>query len=373
MSKVSYLVDLGGLTFDEKDNTYSSWVHALPAGEYKHPEYGDININDGRVKSFVDGVKAKIRGIDPSINYVHNNNDVAAGWVKDAEARQDGVWLFVEWVKDAYEAIKAKKWRYFSSEYEDEWTDSKGKKHTDVIFGGALTNRPFMKNLVPINLSETSIEMAFELVSEITGTNIDSLKGGNGMPLSEDDVKKIVDGLAAQLKPADPPKPTEPAPLKLTDIPELKTLAEDNPIVKTLLEQFERQNAALSSSATKLKEADVSRRLAEFDNSKIVLTPVAKELASNLALEMPDELTENFWKLLSEMKRGSSFLVEVGERTGATINFGTQKSAEKEFQTLATALKTEFKLSEADALMMAAEQNPGLYKRYRSELNGVNA
>lgn len=373
-NKLSYLVDLAGLSLQETNGIDSCWVHALPVGDYKHPVYGDIKIDTSRVARFAESVKSRLRGIDPSINYVHNNNDVAAGWVKDAEPRPDGLWLFVEWVKDAAQAIKDKKWRYFSSEFEDEWTDPQGKKHSDVIFGGALTNRPFMKNLVPINLSETTIELAFGLVSEITGKDPDSLKGGNGMPLSEEDIKNIVDGLATKLsesKPVtDPPTPTAPS---ITDIPEIKELAESNPLVKMLLEQVERQNKGIADGAVRLKEASVTAKLSEFDRSKIVLTPVAKELAAKLAMEMPDQLSEDFWKLLSEMKRGSSFLVELGERTGATINFGTQKTPGKEFADLAASLKTEHKLSEADAFEMAASQNPGLYKRYRGELNGVTA
>lgn len=368
----SYILDVSGLSFDEQNGKTTSWVHALPIGSYKHPIYGTISLSDERSKRFADGVKSRVRGIDLSINYVHDNNNVAAGWVKDAESRTDGLWLFVEWVQDAYNDIKNKKWRYFSSEFVDEWEDTHGTKHKDVLLGGALTNRPYMKNLVPINLSEATYEAAFDLVAIITNTDVDSLKGGKGMELSDEQLQKIIDGLATKLSEKKPPVEETPS-VKLTDIPELKELAEQNPIVKLLIEQVEKQNRGIADSAKALKEAEIARKLAEFDHSKIVLTPTARELTEQIAVSLPEALSEQFWKLLTEMKRGSSFLVELGERAGATVNYGTPKSAEKQFHELSARLKTDFKLSDADAFERAAAENPALYKRYRGELNGVGA
>ena len=365
--KSSFILDVSGLTFDETNGVDGSWVHALPIGNYKHPVYGTITITTDRVKTFMDNVKAKVRGIDPSINYNHDNKDVAAGWVKDADARADGLWLFVEWVKTAAEKIKNKEWRYFSSEFEDEWEDPQGKKHKDVILGGALTNRPFMKNLVPVNLSEETYNLAFDLVAAATGADPDSLKGGN-MPLSEDDLKKIVEGVATKLaegavKP-DPNQPTK----KLTDIPELKALAEENPMVATLIQFVETQNLEISTTSKTLKEERIKNQLNEFDKSKIVMTPVAKKLAGDIMMQLDESLQEPFWKLLTEMKRGSSFLVELGERAGATVNYGSHKSAVKQFEEATKKLQTEEKLSMSDALERAAADDPTLYARYRQEL-----
>jgi len=363
--KSSFVLDVEGLTFSDTNGVEGSWVHALPIGAYKHPVYGTIEITPDRAKNFADGVKSKVRGIDPSINYNHDNKDVAAGWVKDADARVDGLWLFVEWVKNAAQKIKDKEWRYFSSEFEDEWEDSTGKKHKDVILGGALTNRPFMKNLVPINLSEATYSLAFDLVAAATGTDPDALKGGN-MPLSEDDLKKIVEGVTTKLAEA---KVTDSAPTKsLADLPELKALAEENPMVATLIKFVETQKVELTSNAQALRLAEVDRKLADFDRSKIVLTPVARKLAGDIMMSLSDDLQEPFWKLLTEMKRGSSFLVELGERAGATVNYGSHKSAVQMFDDACKKLMSEEKLSMSDALERAAANDPNLYARYRAEL-----
>src|SRR5258706_1735308 len=161
MTHFSYLVDLSAITaFDEQNGKTSSWVHSLPIGTYKHPIYGTISVDADRAKRFADSVNNRTRGIEPSINYNHNNQDIAAGWGKKAEARADGVWMFVEWTDDAATQIKEKKYKYFSAEFDDEWADPQGNKFTDVMFGGALTNRPFMKNLAAINLAEATHNIA---------------------------------------------------------------------------------------------------------------------------------------------------------------------------------------------------------------------
>src|SRR5438034_187333 len=149
-----------------------SWIHALPVGEYNHPVYGKMSLTSEKITNFAENIKAKVRGIDPSINEMHgvSGDGPAAGWVKDADARPDGLWLSVEWTPATAQAIKDKKWRYFSAEYRDKWTNPQGKEFKNVIFGGALTNRPFMKNLLPINLSESSVENALELVKVINAS-----------------------------------------------------------------------------------------------------------------------------------------------------------------------------------------------------------
>jgi len=372
MTLASYLVDVGGLAFDETNGVQSSWVHALPIGSYKHPIYGTIDINGDRAKQFADGVNTKVRGIDLSINYVHDNDNIAAGWVKKSEARSDGVWLFVEWTNDAAKEIKEKKWRYFSSEFEDEWEDPQGSKHKNVMFGGALTNRPFMKNLVPINLSEQTLDTAFELVSIVKGLDLDSLKGGKGMELSDEQIAKIVEGVSLKMTEK---KTEDPTVTKLTEIPELKALADENPLVALLIKTVESQNVGIKTSQQELKLAEINRKLSDFDRSKIVLTPRAKNLAATLAEAMPDSLSESFWELLTEMKKGSSFLVELGERAGATVNYGSQKSALVQLNEAAARIRKEYgDMSLTDAFEEAVKENPALYTRYRTEQNeGVAA
>jgi hypothetical protein len=396
---VLYVVDLNTIALTDTINTdgteaAASWVHALPLGEYTHPVFGKMKYTADKIRAFADSVNAKIRGIDPSINIMHGaggGDGEAAGWVKKADARPDGLWVFVEWTKTAAEKIKEKAWRYFSAEYQDSWTDATGKKHDNVFFGGALTNRPYMKNLLPINLSEGSIDamvgLAELVVSQRTALNEDS-SGGNqhNDNTSEEvdvDLKKFVEALGlpaetteteliaklAELKPpntapVDKPKPQVPT-VQLSE--ELKQLADSNPMVKALLDTVEAQHKSIAEHNFALREADVERRLSEFDRSKIVLTPVAKDLVHDFAMDLPIGLTERFWQILENMRSSTAMMVELGERAGTSVRYGRSKDPVSMFMDEANKVAAESagKVSLAEAMERVAANDPKLYEQYR--------
>lgn len=382
---VLYLVDLNGVELAENaDSKTTSWIHALPLGTYQHPVFGTMQISADKVKQFADGVKAKIRGIDPSINYMHGTNGgdgEAAGWVKDAQDRPDGLWLFVEWVSEAAQKIKEKKFRYFSAEYQDKWTDAQGTVHQNVFFGGALTNRPYMKNLLPINLSEATVESLVEF-HEILTKGKEQLVQNTPKEGEDMDLKKFVEilglpsettesELVAKLselgqtqKPEDKKAPEVPA-VNLSE--DLRKLSDENPLVKALIETVDAQNKALTDFKVSLREQDVDRRLAEFDKSKIVLTPKAKDLVHDFAMDIPAELSDRFWNILETMRNSSSLMVELGERAGTSVRYGRSKSATDQFLDEANKIAQDSggKVSLSEAMETVAKGNPKLYSEYR--------
>jgi hypothetical protein len=369
-----YLVDLASIQLEEKDDKGSAWVHALPLGEYLHPVFGKINVNTERIKRFADNIKNKVRGIDPSINYNHNNEDIASGWVKDGEARDTGLWVLVDFTKNAIDKIKNKEYRYFSAEYRDKWTDQNGKEFQDVFFGGALTNRPFMKNLIPINLSESSIDYAFGLVDAINkakeATQDMDLKKLNellGLPVDtteEAAFKALAEKIAGP--PKDDKDDKSPAKVPVPNVSEeLKKLAEENPMVKALIETVDEQNKVLNEFNKNLRESDVNRKLAEFDNSKIILTPVAKDKIHDFLMDAPVELHEQFWHILGLMKSSSGLLVELGERAGAGVRYGRSKDAVSLFMDEANRYAQDAKVSLDEAMDHISRTQPELWNGYR--------
>ncbi len=377
-----YYVDLSGVAFDEM----TSWLHAMPFGTFQHSTYGELNFDTGKVKGFADSVKNKVRGIDLDVDYDHKaKTHEAAGWVKDADVRSDGLWLLVDWTKEAAQKIKDKKYKYFSPEFHDEWTDAQGKMHQNVLFGGGLTNRPFLKNLVPVNLSELSfVEPSQEegmdpkKLRELLGLAADATDEQVATKLSEN--KTTIEVLQAavqqqttqlaefkteieQIKNA-PPKPSGPA---ISDT--LKQLAESNPVVKALVDQVEGTNKELAETQKVLRETRTAQKLTELDGgSKMILTPRAKELAARVLNECPAHLTESVWELLGLFRKGTSAMVELGERAGASVHYGTERTSTEQFTSFVAALqKDNPKLSEREAMDMAAAQHPEVYNQYRED------
>lgn len=150
-----YIVELEKYAFDESEGN-SSWIQAFPYGEWSHPEYGKIRMNADRAARMAAGINQGIRDQDLPINYDHGEQRKdAAGWIQRADVRPDGLWLNVEWTREAYDKIKNKGYKYFSPEYANSWEHpASGQKFKDVFFGGALTNMPHLKGILPLNLAE---------------------------------------------------------------------------------------------------------------------------------------------------------------------------------------------------------------------------
>lgn len=320
-----YLVDLEGIQFEQVQNSDgetvdASWVHALSLGEFKHPLWGTLLFDMARIRRFAQNVNNKVRGIDPSIDYGHFSSGEAAGWVQKAEARKTGLWIFVEWTKTAADKIRNKEYRYFSSDFSDEWIDEHtGKTYKDVLFGGGLTNRPFLKNLVPVNLSELYGKGKEKESMELT----DKLREALGLSeeATEEEALEAIKKLSE--KPADPPQPKNP-PEPSVDPALPKELAE-HPVVKSLMDQVtELQTERRLSEANRMVESWTTHT---SDEMKFALPPAVTETLSDVLVggssELRTKLSEVFESILK------SGLVQLGEM-GRTRGSGSTDNGEYE-------------------------------------------
>jgi hypothetical protein len=349
VSKYGFWVDVSNRKFDDV-----GWIHALPIGKYEHPVYGELEFTPEKVNDFALSVKNRVRGIDPDIDYDHKATDgKAAGWVKDAKVEGDGLHLQVEWTKAASEAIKNGEYKYFSPEFDDEWTDGKGQKHTNVLFGGALTNRPFLKDLLPVNLSELAAQ------------------GGNVPPTPPTPTPSPAPTSSGPVG-----SPPNQGPAQLSDEAINKLLAE-HPLIKQLQEQVQ-------STTTKLAEAERATKLAETrgrlkaltasqGGKKFVLPPsVIDAIAEGTVAGDPVKMSEAFVGALEQLtKTGYVELGERGKMSGGAA--GQEKDSttqlnELVLQTRANHFKVTGKqLGYADAVRAVAGANPELYLEHRAD------
>lgn len=371
--RFGYWVDLASKQFDD-----ASWVHALPVGKYEHPVYGSMDFTPDRIQRFADSVRTKVRGVDLDIDYDHKALDgKAAGWVKDADARPDGLYLQVDWTSPAAEALRQKEYRYFSPEFDDEWTDAAGKVHQDVLFGGALTNRPFLKNLLPINLSEITTEPEG---GQMDPEQIRTLLG-LGKDASDAQVQaKITELMTAPPAPTPPSDPTPPS-LVPTPTPEpvLAGAALSEAIAKALADHPGLKK--LGEIEKRLVEGESARKLAETrdrlasivatqNGRQFVLPPaIVNAVAEGSILSDPAEMAKKFVDALAQF--GNTGFVELGERGGQRL--GNEKTAqtmltEAVAQTRAKHLsETGKELAVADAIQVVCRANPDLYLAYRAD------
>jgi phage I-like protein len=376
--RASYLVDLSGLEFSDGP----TWIQAMPLGTYNHPVHGEIQITPERILQFASNVKANVRGQDLDIDYDHKaQRSDASGWVKDAEARADGLWLFVDWTKEALAKLKEKAYRYFSPEFMDEWENpADKKKYKDVLFGGALTNRPFLKGILPINLSEAFDDVNKQTQEGVGSMNPKKLRLMLGLPEDATD-EQVNAALEAWEPPKEEPKKDEDesgggpgsggtgTPEAIAASEELKKLTEANPVVKSLVDAINAQGATIAAQGQALVEAGVTKRLSEFDSDKRKLTPAGRKLLQEVLTEAPQPISDKLYQFLEKLGKGE-VVVELGEKVieRSKPNQLDETSATARFQAAVKKLREDDETMDyATAANRVSQDQPDLFEEYRTE------
>lgn len=367
MSLMHFITDIRGLEFDE--STRQSWIQLFPLGKWEHPLYGEIDMTPERVMQFVKNFNDNVRGIDIDIDYDHKDfGGKAAGWVLELQDRgTDGLWGRIEWTPSAYSALKEREYKYFSPEFADVWIrPSDNHKFVDVLFGGAITNRPFLKEIQPINLSDLPglyTEQGDEPVEEL----LKQLSEALGLQLSDDsdkDQEALVEAVKSLKEKGTPPPPKEDD--------ELLKLSEKNPVIAKLLRDREEDQKTLAKLTAANKLGEVTRRLSELNTDKVALPPSFTEEMRNALVSLSDSSADKVIKALAElMKTG---LVHLGESGKKRTSEGSGDPA-KDFTDEVDKMRKEDKqLSYTEAVLALAEAKPELWEAYNEvQLKEVQA
>ncbi len=380
----------------DESTDFSQPLNALRVGKYLHPVYGEEEITLERLQRFADNVNNRVRGIDLDIDYDHKEREgKAAGWVKTAEVRDDQLFVTVEWTEAAKQAIKDKEYRYFSPEYMDEWLDSEGNAHKDVLFGGGLTNRPYMKDLLPLNFSEhidttnlvytdsnsktrylynEDTEKWITLETPRKGVSLDPKRFAELLGVkteSEDDIFKAVETLKEKADDDRTKAFAEALGIEGDEtalIERVKTLkafhdekAGEEEHAKTFAETF-------PAEAKRLRELDdTNRRLAAQGRvkewSELGLAPAVDEAVTNFRIGLSDDQAEKFDELMKSTL-DAGIIKPKTEAGGGNVN--ADGDVAKEFDELIASIrKDDDKLSYRDAVRMAESQKPELAAAYR--------
>src|SRR3972149_11738188 len=158
-----YLTDISDIQLEEKEGKKTSWIEVFREGEWNHPKWGIIKGTKKLFNDFISNWKDNVLGREIALDKTHNPEEGATGWVKDMKIKGDRLLALVEWTPWGIELIEQKGFKYLSPEYRDVYVDKEsGKEHKNVLFGGALTNRPFLTDLAPIVLSEDLENQCFK-------------------------------------------------------------------------------------------------------------------------------------------------------------------------------------------------------------------
>ncbi|MBF0300597.1 MAG: hypothetical protein HQK51_17925 [Oligoflexia bacterium] len=155
-------------------------IQVLRTGTFHNTFFNEsLVISSEVLASMIKNFSSKIRGIDPMIDFAHRSDLEAAAWIKNLFTKNDNqeLWAEVEWTEVGEAAIEKKLYRYISADFSFNYRDNETlKDHGPTLFGAALTNRPFVKNMQPVQLSEQNINNSGEAT---TMNELEELKKEN--------------------------------------------------------------------------------------------------------------------------------------------------------------------------------------------------
>jgi len=235
-------------------------IECLKMGKFRHPWHGILAFDLPFFESIIRNFDAGIPQEEVAFDFNHYSDGGAAAWVKKLFTSDKSLKATVELTEKGRTAIKKKEYRYFSIEYTDDYVeyvisddlDDNGNivtkefkiSHGPTLRGGGLTNRPFIKGMKPVSLSEDNkpIELE-EVIEDQIDKNLDS------KTKSIEEVTKAMEKTLKELK-AD--KEALEAKVKtLTDAADEKNKEE--------LETLTKQLSDLDKSIKKLEEAEVKK------------------------------------------------------------------------------------------------------------------
>jgi len=377
--KINTFIDVNGITFGEDGKEFASWIQAMTLGTYEHPDYGKIEFTADRLKTFADGVNKRITGVIPDIDYDHKKRtDIAAGWVQQAEVRDDGLWIFVEWTPKAYEAIKNKEYKYFSPEFVDSWTHPKsGQTFSDVLRGGALTNRPFLKDIKELQLTEESDEFMTKEQIKFFTEKLNLKLNDNAS--QEDIIKAIMAALENHKSEENSTEGTEGntntegSTTELSETEKSKLLAD--PVTAKFFNMMETQSKLLTEQtaknaamAKKFHDIDVEGKISKLNEvatTKGVVIPTAvKDMIKKFFDKADEETSGSVVTILSEfIKVGVASTGEIGN--GDSGGSGDDDAVIK-FTERINTLMEEKKLSFTEAAIQLSSDDPEGFAVYRN-------
>lgn len=171
-------------------------VQVLRIGKFSDPRYGNFEIKLSDLESMVQNFESKIRGVDIAVDYFHESDKIAAGWMQRLYIEENKLFADVKWTQSAYKCLAEGELRYVSADFMFEYTDNEtGKKFGPTLLGAGLTNRPVIKEMNPIiELKEGESTMDLEKrcqeleekLAEL-GAAMDKLKPAAGKGKDADD------------------------------------------------------------------------------------------------------------------------------------------------------------------------------------------
>lgn len=320
----------------------SPLVQILRVGKFQHPVYGDLEITAQTLTEMKANFDENVRGIDIAFDYFHESDAEAAGWLTELYLSENDteLWGRVDWTPSAQRKLQEREIRYFSPDFAFEWQNPEtGVTYKNVLFGGGLTNRPFVKDMAAIVAAEEREQMKLEeLAAQVKKLSEDQ----GDLKKQHEDLQKAhsaLQGEHAELKKklGENPAPAVADPVEPDE--------DDMPALKAKLAEMEKKCAEYEE---KLKESDKAKVLSEKEAEFTVLLTEGKACAAQKDAYIKGDAKE-FAKLAEKTNLSPNGSSSAGGAEGGTRDERVLKLAEQK-------MKADPKLGKIDAITLANKE-----------------
>ena len=306
------------LSDENSDKTID--IQCLKAGKFRHPWYGVLNFDDKFFNSAIRNFEVDIPNPEIAFDFKHQPDYGAAAWINKLFVEDNSLMANVTLTERGRQSIKSKEFRYFSVEYTEDYSEYEfiEKKNDNgvlveeerkisfgpTVLGGGLTNRPFIKGMAPVSLSETGeiieleeiIEKVPQTKKEVTAQMEKTLEE---LKAAQEEIKaKMVELEESNAKGKKKAEEKDSLEAKLSEISEnIKVLSEKKPEEK----KGDSDTKSLEEAAKKLQEKD-QEVMKLSDDVKTLSETVTKLMESNKVLQ-EDKHQISVEKKLEDLKK----------------------------------------------------------------------
>ena len=380
---IRYAVDLEPLKFDDEANAVTE-IQIMPFGRYNHPVHGELVFDATRAEQFAYNINNRVRKTDLDIDYDHKKYDGrAAGWIKRGTVKPDGLYATIEWTEPAYQSLKKGEYRYFSPEFMFNWTDPKDNvTYENVLSGGALTNRPFLKDIKPINLGEIEMDELLQALRQRYQLSEDASAEEIVAEVTKDEAPKAEDAVISHNQDTGAVEISIPGvngTVTYTPEPviadegkddELVKLAEDNPAIQRMLDEREADRQRIASLERANRFSEVNEKLNQLSTDDTRYAPVVLDEARKIAVELNDDARSSLFGLLDTIIKDG--IVDLSESRSGVDPSASADGIVDEAHSRIMSLSEEKNISYREAAKLYFSDHDS-YAEYRDSVKGVDS
>lgn len=373
-------------------------LHVVPTGKWQHPVYGEMEITPSDIAEFVRNFKDKVRR-DIPITAGHDNGMnggelEAIGWFKELYDRGvNGLWAYVEWTDEGARLLQEGAFKYFSPEFYEEYSDPEtGRVYHNVLVGGALTNKPYFKELeAPVlSFSEPVIMNQFNEhmdLNTIVAKKAEELSADEKAFLREHKGEldadqqsafaSVLEEAAPEEKPAEEPlveedKPAEETtPVVASEKGKVITMSEAE--VNALRKAADDGAKALQKIEASERSAIVKKMIFSAQNLTGKFLPKQETAVESFVKTLSEKQRDQFVNIVNNMPKGDpAIFAEIGDSGAQPVG---ASGIAAQVQTMANDMvkASEGKLTFSAALKKLFAEKPELKQQYEAALaEGTN-